>query len=414
MELYVKLCAASPYLSDILTTNPGMIDELVDSLQLDQLPTRQSLSATLAELCRGASDTLPVLHDFKNAEHLRIGVRDILGKEDIDRTHEALADVAETCLTHVAELEYARLVEKYGIPTIGPGPLEGEPSRLVILGLGKLGGREPNYHSHLDVLFLYEADGTTRRQGHSRRQERTANNYFFMQLAQRIIKQLAEHTPKGRLYAVDALLRPIGVGGALALPLTEFEQHFRSGAAPLWQWQVLCQARPVFGDTLARERVANLLRQLIVQRPKAQGELSETRQSRFQLERGASANNLKRGPGGTLDVEFIVQLLQLQYAGARPDVLTTNTQAAIAALATAGALTPGAAETLGDSYRFLRRVESGLRLLDTSARHDLPEAKAELAQLALLLGHSNPERLRQRCLDAMAENRAQFEALTSE
>jgi len=413
LELYVKLCGASPYLSDILTTNPGMIDELVDSLQLDQLPTRESLSATLAELCRGARDTLPVLHDFKNAEHLRIGVRDILGKEDIDRTHETLADVAETCLAHVSELEYARLVDKYGIPTRGPGPFEGEPSRLVILGLGKLGGREPNYHSHLDVLFLYEADGTTRRQGHSRRQERTANNYFFMQLAQRIFKQLAEHTPKGRLYAVDALLRPIGVGGALALPLSEFEQHFRSGAAPLWQWQVLCQARPVFGEASARERVANSIRQLLVERPISEEDIPELRRSRLQLEHGASAHNLKRGPGGTLDVEFIVQLLQLQYAAARPSVLTTNTQSALAALATAGALVPSAAEKLGDSYRFLRRVESGLRLLETSARHDLPEAKSELAQLALLLGHSNPERLRLRCLDAMAENRAQFEVLTS-
>ncbi len=414
LDLYVRLCAARGYLSELLTTNPGMIDELVDSLQLDHLPTRASLSATLAELCRGASDTLVVLHDFKNAEHLRIGVRDILGKEDIDRTHEALADVAETCLAHVAELEFARLVEKYGVPTIGPGPFEGESSQFVIVGLGKLGGREPNYHSHLDVMFLYEAEGTTRPQGHSRRQERTANNFFFTQLAQRIIKQLAEHTPKGRLYAVDALLRPIGVGGALALPFTDFAQHFQSGAAPLWQWQVLCQARPVFGEATARERAANLIRELLVGRQSSEGDRLEIRRMRMQLERGASANNLKRGPGGTLDVEFIVQMLQLKQGAASPSVLTTNTQSALGALATAGALKEDVAQRLGDSYRFLRRVESGLRLLDTSARHDLPEAQAELAQLALLLGHSNPERLRQQCLEAMVENRGQFEALTSQ
>src|SRR5207247_6942050 len=134
------------------TTNPGMIDELIDSLQLDKLPTRAALEATLAELCRGAADTLPILHDFKNAEHLRIGVRDLLGKDDIDRTHAALAEVAETCLTHVAQLEHARLVEKFGQPVVGAGPREGEPARLVVVGFGKLGGREPNYHSQLDVL----------------------------------------------------------------------------------------------------------------------------------------------------------------------------------------------------------------------------------------------------------------------
>src|SRR5439155_21897027 len=110
LQLYVRLCAASPYLSDILTTNPGMIDELVDSLQLANLATRQELNATLGELCRGVADTLAVLHDFKNAQHLRIGVRDILAKDDIDRTHEALADVAETCLAHVAQLEFDQLL----------------------------------------------------------------------------------------------------------------------------------------------------------------------------------------------------------------------------------------------------------------------------------------------------------------
>src|SRR5262249_36590080 len=149
-------------LSDILTTNPGMIDELIDSLQLDKLPTRSELDATLAELCRGAADTLPTVHDFKNAEHLRIGVRDLLGREGIDRTQESLTEVAETCLAHVAQLEYARLVEKYGIPTSSAGPMEGQPSRLVIVGLGKLGGRELHYQSHLDVLFLYEEEGVTR------------------------------------------------------------------------------------------------------------------------------------------------------------------------------------------------------------------------------------------------------------
>jgi glutamate-ammonia-ligase adenylyltransferase len=409
LDLYVRLCAASPYLSDILTTNPGMIDELVDSLQLDKLPTRAELDATLAELCRGASDTLPILHDFKNAEHLRIGVRDILGKEDIDETHAALADVAETCLAHVAQLEYAKLVEKYGVPTVGPGPSEAEPARLVIMGLGKLGGREPNYHSPLDVLFLYQADGTTRPSGRSRRQERTANNHFFTQLAQRIIKQLSELTTKGRLYTMDALLRPIGTIGALAVPLVEFQQHFASGAAPLWQWQALCQARPVYGEADAMQMVARMNEQLLCGRMWRGDEAAEIRSTRKELERGASAANIKRAAGGTLDVEFLVQMLQLKQAGVKPNVLKANTQSAIIALADAGALDAGTAEKLGDAYRFLRRVESGLRLLDTSARHDLPDDPTEMGRLALLLGHSNPSRLREQCLQYMVEIRAEFD-----
>jgi glutamate-ammonia-ligase adenylyltransferase len=105
-------------------------------------------------------------------------------------------------------------------------------------------------------------------------------------------------------------------------------------------------------------------------------------------------------------------MLQLQHAAVRPDILITNTQSAITALCAAGVLPAPIAETLGDSYRFLRRVESGLRLLDTPARHDLPADAAELHQLALLLGHSNPDRLREQCLLFLAENRATFDQLT--
>lgn len=413
LDLYVRLCTASTYLADILTTNPGMIDELVDSLQLDKLPSRANLEATLAELCRGAADTLNVLRDFKNAEHLRIGVRDILGKEDIDRTHESLADVAETCLAHVVRLEFDRLVEKYGLPAIGLGPFEGEPARLVILGLGKLGGREPNYHSPLDVLFLYEADGTTRPTGKSRRQERTANNHFFTQLAQRIIKQMAELTPKGRLYTIEMPLRPIGVGGALAMTFDEYAKHFQPGTAPLWQWRALCQARPVFGEPAAVESIAHLTRQMILERPRRETDWAELRRTRLQLEAGASPHNLKRGPGGALDVEFLVQLLQLENATKRPEVLTTSTQTAVAALGACGALTAEMATMLGDAYRFLRRIESGVRLLDTAKRHDLPQAEPDMQRLALLLGHGNPDRLRQQCLSWMAETRALFDRLTT-
>src|SRR5262249_11835286 len=158
-------------------------------------PTRDDLAATLVELCRGAADTLPIVHDFKNAEQLRIGVRDLLGRENIDRTQLALTDVAETCLAHVAQLEYGRLAEKYGLPTVGAGPTEGQPSRLVIVALGKLGGRELHYQSQVDVLFLYEEEGVTRPAERWRRVEGTANNHFFTQLGQRIIKQLSQHTP---------------------------------------------------------------------------------------------------------------------------------------------------------------------------------------------------------------------------
>ena len=107
LRLYVELCAYSPYLSGILTSNPGMIDGLMDSLVLDKLPTRETMERQLAELCRAAEDIDPILQSFKNDQQLCVGVRDILGKEDIQATTGALSDIAETCLAQIAAREYA-------------------------------------------------------------------------------------------------------------------------------------------------------------------------------------------------------------------------------------------------------------------------------------------------------------------
>ena len=161
LRLYVRLCASSPYLSGILTSNPGMIDELMDSLVLDKLPTYESLNATLQDLCRGAEDIDPILHSFKSFQHLRVGVRDILGKEDLRDTHQALSDIAEVCLQQIAVREYKSLVEKYGRPCKKGEQEDKAECGWVIVALGKLGGREPNYHSDLDVVFLFDADGQT-------------------------------------------------------------------------------------------------------------------------------------------------------------------------------------------------------------------------------------------------------------
>lgn len=142
LRLYVELCAYSPHLSNILISNPGMIDGLMDSLVLDRLPTRDGLRETLKELCWAAEDIEPILHSFKNDQQLRVGVRDLLGKEDVQATTGVLSDIAEACLAQIAATEYQKLVAKFGRPQIGEGPRVGEPCDMAILAMGKFGGRK--------------------------------------------------------------------------------------------------------------------------------------------------------------------------------------------------------------------------------------------------------------------------------
>ena len=211
-------------------------------------------------MCQGAEDIDPILHSFKNAQHLRVGVRDVLGKDDIRSTHAALADVAEACLKQIAAREYAKLVEKFGVPTIlipseseppTAGALqhwqrfadrEGDACEPVVLALGKLGGREPNYHSDLDLIFLYEAGGNTlgrQRGSHGS----TTNSHFFSEFGQRLIRVASHLGPHGRLYEVDARLRPTGKSGPLAVSFDAFARYFSEGRGQLWERQALCKAR---------------------------------------------------------------------------------------------------------------------------------------------------------------------------
>ncbi|HEX3658281.1 MAG TPA: bifunctional [glutamate--ammonia ligase]-adenylyl-L-tyrosine phosphorylase/[glutamate--ammonia-ligase] adenylyltransferase [Pirellulales bacterium] len=411
MNLYVELCASSPFLSGILTSNPGMIDELMDSLVLNKLPTRALLDQTMADVTRGAEDLDPILHSFKNTQQLRIGVRDILGKDDVQATMGALSDIAEACLVRIAESEYEKLTEKLGEPTIAAGPRAGQRCELTILALGKLGGRELNYHSDLDVVFLYEADGMTVHNRRGRKGETTNNQHFFSELGQRIIKTASHLGPYGRLYEIDPRLRPTGKSGALAMPLAEFVRYFTEGQGRLWERQALCKARVVYGSPEAAARTLEAAHQAAFEPQFEAADAVEIAEMRQRLEASAHASNIKRGRGGLVDIEFLVQMLQLKFGRDDRSLRVPGTLAALAALFKAGHLSNDDFKFFTDSYRFLRTMEARLRLMSTTARDDLPDSPVELSKLAHALGYSDPQPLVERTDEYRQRNRARFEAL---
>jgi glutamate-ammonia-ligase adenylyltransferase len=411
LHLYVELCSSSQYLSGILTSHPGMLDELLDSLLLDKLPDSSILEVTLADLCRGAEDIEPSLHSFKNAQQLRVGVRDILGKEKIEATTGALSDIAQTCLRQIAQQEYEKLTGKFGEPTIDEGDEAGRPCELVIVAMGKFGGRELNYYSDLDVIFLYEADGDTMHARRSRRDTTTTNQHFFSELGQRIIKVASQLGPFGRLYEIDPRLRPTGKSGSLATSLAEFGRYFASGQGQLWERQALCKARVVWGSPAARALAAEAIHAAAFT-PSWRPEDADTIwQMRGRLEEKATPGNLKRGPGGLVDIEFLVQTLQLKHAARHPEIAKSGTLDALAALAKAGLLNQDDHDFFVSSYRFLRTIQSRLRLMSTTARDDLPDDPRELAKLAGLLGYTSGASLLVDCQKFTAENRRRCERL---
>jgi len=411
LHLYVELCSSSQYLSGILISNPGMLDELLDSLLLDKLPTSAMLASTLAELCRGAEDIDPALHSFKNAQQLRVGVRDILGKEQIEATTGALSDIAETCLRQIAQVEYDKLVAKLGEPMMGEPDGPQRVCEVIIVALGKFGGRELNYYSDLDLIFLFEADGMTAHSRRSRRDTTTTNQHFFSELGQRIIKVASQLGPHGRLYEIDPRLRPTGKSGALAISLPEFTRYFQSSQAQLWERQALCKARVVHASPAAT-LLANAALRAAAFEPGWRAEDAETVwHMRARLEEKCPPGNLKRGVGGLVDIEFLVQMLQLKHAATTPAIAVPGTLAALQALGAAGLLTREDCDFFTTSYRFLRTIQARLRLMSTTARDDLPDDPRELAKLAGLLRYESPSALLADCQRTTAEIRRRTERL---
>ena len=419
LDLTVRLCASSPFLARLLVTNPGMIDELLDSLLIERLPTGAELEANLAELCRGAQDLAPILHAFRASQQLRVGVRDMLGRQDAETTTAALSAIAETLLRRVVAVEETRLVERLGQPmkTAEPGggsaPAVGEPAGPIVLAMGKFGGRELNYASDLDVVFLYDHDGASlpRR----RTAAGTSNAHFFGELAQRTMRVFNEFGPQGRLYEMDSRLRPSGRSGPPATSLAEFARYFApDGPAAVWERQALVKARVVAGSPAAAAAARQVIEAATYGRRWTAEEVESIRRMRYRMEEGAKTANLKRGPGGVVDIEFIVQMLQLVHGGRLPAVRSTETLAGLVALHAACLVSDERRQFLERAYRTLRSIEGRLRLLDAAGRHDFPSAPDEQRKLAHLLGYERPDDLVRDVQAVTARTRAEFERIFNE
>lgn len=390
LKLYVELCAWSQFLSEILINNPGMIDELLDSLVLNQPRPMAELQEELHRLCWHADDPELILHSFQDKEILRIGVRDILGKDSLQQTTAALTDVAETILGQVVTMQYDSLVHKFGRPKLGQGARRGEVCRFALLGLGKFGGREMAYQSDLDLILVYEGDGKTEPPdgvGRFHKFQLIDNMQFFTELAQGIIKAISFMGVRGRLYHVDFRLRPTGKSGSLTLPLTEFQKYYCvEQQAQLWELQALTRSRPVYGDLRFQKEVLDIIENAVYQNDWTPAKADEILRMRERLQESGRGRDVKRGYGGIIDIEFLVQLFRLKYGECFPTVRVTNTWDALRAIRSRNLISEPEFQTLWTSHEFLRLVESRLRIVHNRSLDELPDKEEDLEKLARRLG----------------------------
>jgi glutamate-ammonia-ligase adenylyltransferase len=321
------------------------------------------------------------LNAFKDREMLRVDMRHILNLQDkfVEFSHE-LTDVAEAVVDANYKLADDELRPAYGRPL-----LTGRPCRIAVCALGKAGGSELGYASDIELMFIYEGDGQTSGP------EKISNVEFYQKLVD-LFRGSIDARRKG-IFEVDLRLRPYGKAGSLAVSLDTFEKYFGpEGAAWPYERQALVKLRPIAGDADFGREVASARDAMIYTgRPFDVAAMRGMREKQNRQLVRAGTFNAKLSPGGLVDCEYLVQGLQITYGDRDPSLRETNTREAMKALQNAGILTPSERLRLRDTYRFLRRLIDGLRMVRGDAR-DLavpPPESEEFEFLARRMGYKS-------------------------
>ena len=370
LKMLLTISAGSQFLANTLIGTPEFLDwvsspEVVLSPR-DKIEMLKDLeSEPFAPPSR--EEKRDAVRRFRRREILRIGTRDLCLAAPLEETTRELSDLAEAILENELSLAFKEVKDEQG--SAGSPDLE---KGFFLLAFGKLGGKELNYSSDLDLLAVYA---------------KVYRDYdsFYWQVFERFVRSLSLHTPEGGLYRIDLRLRPFGSSGALVSNETDLLSYYRN-SAKLWEFQALLKLRPVAGNLSGGAAFTSKLRGECLPPFPAEEVRSSIDGQRVtaakQVEKKRKGIDVKNGFGGIRDIEFLLQGLQLIHGKTHPEILTGNTLEGIEKIAKAGLLPDRIREELKEAYCFLRRLEHFLQIFEDRQIHRLPTESEELTALA--------------------------------
>jgi len=383
LHVLITLFAESQFLTDLFLNRPELIDTLI---RVDLTNLTKKKDHMLGEMrtalsqCDDAESELNALRRYKNEEFIRIGLHDLGGAIDLVETLIQLSDLADASVQAALEMALPELEQNHG--TVPQG-------RFAVIGGGKMGGRELDYNSDLDLIFVYDAGEEAETTGG--RHGPVPAHEFYVRLGQKLLSYLSAPTEEGILYKIDMQLRPSGKSGPLVSSLAAFREYHKS-SSQLWERQALIKTRGIAGDRTLGEEVENITAAFAYGKTLAPDEIAEIHHLRMRMERELSAENatrfnLKKGRGGLVDIEFITQMLQLTYGHRHPRLRERSTLAALDALREEKVLNSGEYRLLSTGYLFLRRLDHRLRLECDQSIDAFEADPGRLESIALALGY---------------------------
>ncbi|MDA3807884.1 MAG: bifunctional [glutamate--ammonia ligase]-adenylyl-L-tyrosine phosphorylase/[glutamate--ammonia-ligase] adenylyltransferase, partial [Thiomicrorhabdus sp.] len=256
-----------------------------------------------------------LLRQVRNWQMGRIGIRDLSGLASLQEVMLTMSDLADALVTSALDWHYARFCQRYGTPY---GRESGLQQEMLVIGMGKLGGQELNFSSDIDLIFAYPEGGDTRLDDNSTAKRTISNDLFFTRLGQAVNKSLTEMTGDGFVYRVDMRLRPFGDAGPLAVTFASLENYYElHGRA--WERYALVKARVMAGDATDAKYLFDILRPFIYRRYVDFSAMDSLRELKgmiaAQVKKKGMKDNIKLGPGGIREIEFIAQAFQLVHGG---------------------------------------------------------------------------------------------------
>jgi len=375
----------SPFIQQSLAAEPAILDYVLagctDGFLGDGIDGRfADLSGPHEErLALDATDFGRELRRLRRREMILIACRDLLGIDDTDATLRSLSRLADFCVAEALTYHEHHLQQRFGQPRDADGNTVG----LVVIGMGKLGGDELNYSSDIDLIFAYASEGETDGR------KTLSNAEYFIRLGQRLIRSLDEVTGHGFVFRVDMRLRPNGDEGPLAMSFDGLEIYYATQGRE-WERYAWIKARVIAGDFAAGDELMDMLRPFVFRRYLDFGAFSQLREMKRLIERemtdAAMHNNIKLGPGGIREIEFIGQLFQLLRGGREPALQGRRLIPVLGILEDMGELETATVAELSEGYDFLRRAENRLQMLYDHQTQTLPDNKFDQLRLALSMG----------------------------
>ncbi len=391
----LTVLGASPFLGGILCRRPDYFHDLFTLREIDRAKDEGTMLAELASFVPEGADFAALqkgLRRYKSREILRIGSRDLCELAPLPEVTAELSALAAAALERSRAVCDARLRAEYGDPLLDD-PAQGEPE-FTVLGMGKLGGRELNFSSDIDIIFFYSTEkGQTagRLDALGGRKGRIGLHQYYCKLSEMITRAIGEVTEDGFVFRVDLRLRPEGNSGEMANSLRSAEVYYESWGQS-WERAAMIKARPVAGSLALGERLLKNLEPFIYRRYLDYGMVEDIKLMKQKINRSFSREregelNLKLGRGGIREIEFFIQALQLIYAGRRPAVRERNSLRALAVLQSEGLVEAEDYVILREAYTFLRTVEHRIQVYQERQTHNLPTRPEEMKALARRCGY---------------------------